>query len=74
MTDQAGDLWSNFENADNAALYAVLMEHEARQSALLYLRDAFNAYLASARVENPAIPAFGKTKIVGSETLVNNYR
>ncbi len=56
VTEQAGDLWSNFENSD-AKLFAVLMEHEARQSALLYLRDAFNGYLASARVENPAIPA-----------------
>ena len=56
VSDCAGDLWSNFESAEDAALYACLMEHEARQSALLYLRDAFNAYLASARVENPAIP------------------
>ena len=56
VTEQAGDLWSNFENSD-AKLFAVLMEHEARQSALLYLRDAFNGYLASARVENAAIPA-----------------
>ena len=55
VTDCAGDMWSNYES-DDAGLYAVLMEHEARQSALLYLRDAFNAYLASARVENAAIP------------------
>lgn len=44
MSDNAGDMWSNYEGAE-AKLYQIQMTHDARPSALFNVRDSFNDFL-----------------------------
>ena len=44
MSDNAGDMWSNYEGTQ-AKLYQIQMTHDARPSALFNVRDSFNDFL-----------------------------
>ena len=56
VTDSVGDVWNKFQGDSGLALYACVMDHACRPSALMYLRDAFNEFLRAAKAENDAIP------------------
>ncbi len=56
VTDSVGDVWDRFQSDSGLALYACIMDHPCRPSALMYLRDAFNEYLRAAKTENEEMP------------------
>ena len=56
MTDNAGDMWSNYEGTE-AKLYQIQMTHDARPSALFNVRDGFNDFLKMAQDGDSAPPA-----------------
>jgi len=57
VTDRAADVWpQRFEGDEDTALYAVVLDHQGKPTALLYLRDSFNAYLKAAAAENSSVP------------------
>jgi hypothetical protein len=56
VTDSVGDVWDKFQGDSGLALYACVMDHACRPSALMYLRDAFNEFLRAAKAENDAVP------------------
>ena len=56
VTDSVGDVWDKFQGDSGLSLYACVMDHACRPSALMYLRDAFNEFLRAAKAENDAVP------------------
>ena len=56
VTDSVGDVWDKFTGDSGLSLYACVMDHACRPSALMYLRDAFNEFLRAAKAENDAVP------------------
>ena len=56
VTDSVGDVWDKFQGDSGLALYACVMDHACRPSALMYLRDAFNEFLRAAKQDNDAVP------------------
>ena len=56
VTDSVGDVWDRFEGDSGLSLYACVMDHACRPSALMYLRDGFNEFLRAANAENDAVP------------------
>jgi hypothetical protein len=47
ITDRASDLWSHFEEGDEAALFQVQIAHEARPSVCYDMVRTFNGFLAA---------------------------
>ena len=47
ITDRASDLWSHFEEGDEAALFQVQIAHEARPSVCFDMVRTFNGFLAA---------------------------
>jgi hypothetical protein len=56
VSDKAGDCWSDVEKYTTYALYQVQIEHEARPSILISLRDSFSDFLKEMSTENEAFP------------------
>jgi hypothetical protein len=56
VTDSVGDVWDKFQGDSGLSLYACVMDHACRPSALMYLRDAFNEFLRAAKAENDTVP------------------
>ena len=56
VSDSVGDVWDKFQGDSGLSLYACVMDHACRPSALMYLRDAFNEFLRAAKAENDAVP------------------
>ena len=53
ITDRASDLWSHFEEGEEAALYQVQIAHDARPSVTYDMFRTFNAFLAATQAEGP---------------------
>ena len=56
VTDQAGDLWSQYEDTA-AALWQVQVKHDARPSVVFDMHGSFNDFLATANAEEKSIPS-----------------
>ena len=52
-TDCASDLWSHFEEGEEAALYQVQIAHQARPSVTYDMVRSFNAFLVATQAEGP---------------------
>ena len=50
-SDRAGDVWSHFEEGDEAALFQVQISHEARPSATYDMVRTFNAFLSGMQAQ-----------------------
>ncbi|MBI24702.1 MAG: hypothetical protein CMN05_14095 [Roseibacillus sp.] len=45
VTDRAGDVWSNFEESPSASLWQIQLDHNAQQSVLFQMGNAFADFL-----------------------------
>ena len=56
VTDKAGDVWSQFEDVDDAALWQIQIKHDARPSAIFDTVRSFNDFLKSVHTADESIP------------------
>ena len=55
VTDQAGDLWSQYEDT-NAALWQVQVRHDARPSVVFDMHSSFNDFLGVSHTSESSLP------------------
>ena len=56
VTDQAGDVWQQYEGHDDVALWQIQICHDARPSATFGIISSFNEFLKQAHKTNDTLP------------------